>query len=73
MKRKGQTLILTGAMIPLQGFSPSDASFNLGYSIAKLDSLDPGAYLCMNGNVFAPEEVSKLISEGRFISIFGEK
>jgi len=73
LKRKGQTLILTGAMIPLQGFSPSDASFNLGYSIAKLEVLNPGVYLCMNGQVFAPEEVSKLISEGRFVSIFGEK
>jgi L-asparaginase len=69
LKRKDQTIVFTGSMIPLIGFSPSDAAFNLGYALAKVEKLEPGIYLCMNGTVFSPEEVAKFISEGRFISI----
>ncbi len=72
LKRKDQTIILTGSMIPLIGFSPSDAPFNLGYSLAKVQELGPGTYVVMNGRVFSPEEVAKLLNKGRFISIFGE-
>lgn len=72
LKRRDQTIVFTGSLIPLTGFSPSDASFNLGYSIAKVQDLSPGIYVCMNGKVFEPDEVAKLIYEGRFISIFGE-
>jgi L-asparaginase len=67
-----KVVILTGAMIPLIGFSPSDAPFNLGYSIASLDNLKPGVYVCMNGKTFNPKEVMKRISEGRFVSIFNK-
>lgn len=70
LKRNDQVIILTGSMIPLMGFSPSDASFNLGYSLAKLDDLQAGIYVCMNGRIFMPEEVMKMINEGRFTSIF---
>lgn len=31
LKRNDQTIILTGSMIPIKGFSPSDGTFNLGY------------------------------------------
>ena len=70
LKNKDKTIILTGSMIPLIGFSPSDAPFNLGYSIAKIKDLSPGIYVCMNGKIFTPEEVVKYLSEGRFRSIF---
>jgi L-asparaginase len=73
LKRKDQTIILTGSMIPLIGFSPSDAPFSLGYSVAKVLELSPGIYVAMNGRIFSPEEVAKLLHEGRFISVFGEK
>jgi L-asparaginase len=59
-------------MIPLIGFSPSDAPFNLGYSMASLKILKPEIYVCMNGQIFSPEEVSKRLSEGRFVSIFSK-
>ena len=36
LKRNDQTIVFTGSLIPLVGFSPSDAPFNLGYSIAKV-------------------------------------
>jgi len=69
---KDRMIIFTGSMIPLMGFAPSDAPFNLGYAIAKVQELPPGIYVCMNGRTFSPEEVVKLLYEGRFISVFGE-
>lgn len=73
LKRKDQTIIFTGSMIPLLGFAPSDAPFNLGYAIARVQELKAGIYVAMNGKIFMPEEVVKLLSEGRFISVFEEK
>ena len=73
LKRSDQTIVFTSSTIPLTGFSPSDAPFNLGYSIAKVQELKPGIYVCMNGRIFSPNEVVKLVYEGRFASIFGEK
>ena len=59
-------IILTGAMIPIIGFSISDAGFNLGYSLASFAVVRPGVYLCMNGGMFKPEEVEKNIELLRF-------
>ena len=73
LKRKDQTIVFTGSMIPIQGFSPSDGPFNLGYSIAKVLDLPVGIYVCVNGRVFSPEEVMKTLYKGKFSSIFGEK
>lgn len=70
MKKKDKVVVLTGSMIPLTGFAPSDAPFNLGYSIASAKALKPGVYVCMNGSIFMHSEVAKRVSEGRFISIF---
>lgn len=70
LKRKDQTIILTGSMTPLKGFEQSDASFNLGYALSKAQDLNPGIYICMNGASFTPDEVAKSLSEGRFYSIF---
>jgi L-asparaginase len=72
LKRKDQTIIITGSMIPLLGFSPSDGPFAIGYAIAKTQDLENGIYVCMNGKVFSSEEVMKVNKEGRFSSIFGE-
>ncbi len=70
LKRKDQVIILTGSIIPLDGFTFSDGGFNLGFAMAKLEALPPGIYVSMNGNIFSPAEVMKLLSEGRFSSIF---
>lgn len=70
LKRKDQTILLTGSMIPISGFSPSDGPFSLGYAIAQVEYLPAGVYVCMNGKVFESEEVTKIIAEGRFTSIF---
>lgn len=61
-----KTIILVGAMIPLEGFSPTDAPFNLGYAIAQVQTRAHGVYVCMNANCFEPEEVSKNVEAGRF-------
>jgi len=59
-------IILTGAMIPIAGFSISDAAFNLGYSLASFDNIKTGVYICMNGGVFKTNEVEKNIELLRF-------
>ena len=54
----GKTVVFTGAMIPyaVQG---SDALFNLGFALAMAQSLEPNAYVAMNGRVFAWDNVRK--------------
>lgn len=72
LKNNKKKIVLTGSMIPLIGFSPSDAGFNLGFAMGKFDSLEPGIYVAMNGRIFSPDEVVKLISLGRFSSILNK-
>ncbi len=73
MKRKDQNILLVWSMIPLVGFSPSDAGFALGFAVAKIQMLKPWIYVCMNGKTFVPEEVAKLLSSGKFVSMFGNR
>lgn len=61
-----KTIILVGSMIPLDGFYQSDAPFNLGYAIAKLQDNPAGVYICMNSECFAPNSVVKNKEIGRF-------
>ena len=56
---KNKTIILTGSMIPISGFTTSDAGFNLGFAISSFDHLKPGVYLAMNGGVFSIDAVEK--------------
>jgi L-asparaginase len=60
-----KTVVFTGAMIPysVQG---SDAPFNLGYALAMAVALGSGAYVAMNGRVFAWDNVMKDRVEGSF-------
>lgn len=68
-----KTVVITCSMMPLDGFTGSDAPFNLGFAVAKVLELPRGVYICMNGTAFNPNEVAKLLSGGKFYSIFGEK
>lgn len=52
-------VILTGSMIPIIGFSVSDAAFNLGYSISAFSGIESGVYICMNGGIFKQDEIEK--------------
>ena len=73
LENNDRTIIITGSFIPLNGFSFSDGPFQLGYSLAKLQDLDKGIYICMNGKVLSSDEAMKVSKEGVFTSIFGEK
>lgn len=70
LKNQDKTIIFVCSMVPLIGFSPTDAGFNLGYAVAKSQDLGGGVFVCMNGRVFEPGEVVKILSEGRFESIY---
>lgn len=70
LKNHGKVIIFVCSMVPLMGFSPTDAGFNLGYAVAKSQELSEGIYVCMNGRIFDPEEIVKILSEGRFGSIY---
>jgi len=61
-----KTIFLTGAMIPLDGFCPTDSGFNLGYAIAQLQNHSKGFYISMNGAVFKTNEVEKNFKISRF-------
>lgn len=66
LKSSTKRIVLTGSMLPLQGFAPTDATFNLGFAIASLFLAAPGVYLAMNGQLFTPGKVVKNIEAGRF-------
>ncbi|MBP9832551.1 MAG: asparaginase [Candidatus Pacebacteria bacterium] len=68
-----KTIILTGSVIPIKGFSPSDGTFNIGYAVGQIEHLTPGVYVAMNARIFSPEEVIKRMSTATFESILGEK
>lgn len=60
-----KTVVLTGAMIPYK-FGSSDGLFNLGSSLAFVQSLPPGVYVAMNGRIFQWDNVRKNKQTGEF-------
>jgi L-asparaginase len=60
-----KTIILTGAMIPYE-IADSDALFNFGFACGVAQTLAPGVYIAMNGQVFAWDKVQKNRSAGVF-------
>jgi L-asparaginase len=70
--KKDKIVILTGSMIPLQGFNMSTAPFNLGFSLAKSEDVQPGVYVCLNGRLFDADEVAKDLKKGKYFSIFSK-
>lgn len=69
---KNKIIVFTGSFVPLDFGRYSDAPFNLGFTISEIFHLKPGIYVSMNGRIFSPGEIAKLIGQGRFVSIFGE-
>ena len=53
-----RTIVLTGASTPLKDFAASDAAFNLGYALAKVEELPAGIYYCANDKTQTAEEIS---------------
>jgi L-asparaginase len=65
---KDKTIVLTGAMIPYK-FGSSDGLFNLGSSLAFVQTLPHGVYISMNGKFFHWDNVRKNKSTGIFDEI----
>ncbi|NVD28041.1 asparaginase [Parasphingorhabdus flavimaris] len=62
----GKTIVITGAMQPAT-LRISDAEFNVGFALAATQTLAPGVYIAMNGEIFDPAKVHKDRSAHRFI------
>jgi len=62
----GKTVVLTGAMVPYK-FGSSDGLFNLGSSLAFVQTLPPGIYVSMNGKCFPWDRVRKDTRIGEFV------
>lgn len=63
----GKTIVLTGAMQPA-AIRHSDAEFNVGFAFASAQTLSPGVYIAMNGQIFHPATTRKDRAAGRFVS-----
>jgi L-asparaginase len=63
----GKTIVFTGAMQPASQRS-SDAFFNVGFAMAALQTLPPGVYLAMSGQIFDPDHVVKDRANQRFVA-----
>ncbi|WP_430905714.1 asparaginase domain-containing protein [Maribacter sp. 2-571] len=60
-----KTIVIVGSFI-LGTEENSDASFNLGYAICALQTLEKGVYIAMNGELFPWNNVKKNIDKNRF-------
>lgn len=61
----GKTIVLTGSLEPAL-FTTSDALFNIGCSMAAVQTLPPGVYIAMNGTLFDCMNVRKNRKKNRF-------
>ncbi len=64
---KDKTIVLVGAMQPAI-VKESDSSFNLGFALAAVQTLDNGVYVAMNGQILNPLHSMKNLEKGRFES-----
>ena len=67
-KIKNKTIVITGAMVPYK-FGSSDGLFNLGSSLAFVQTLPQGVYVVMNGRCFNWNNVRKNKKTGEFEEI----
>lgn len=61
-------VVLTGALQPA-AFRETDAVFNIGCALGALQHVTPGAYVCMNGQIFDVLKVKKNRDANRFESL----
>jgi L-asparaginase len=62
---KGKTIVLTGALSPAR-FRVTDAIYNLGLAMGAVQTLPPGVYIAMSGEIFTAGQVRKNREAGRF-------
>ncbi|WP_438465958.1 asparaginase domain-containing protein [Marinomonas sp. PE14-40] len=51
-----KTVILTGSLRPIDGFTYSDGLFNLGAASLAAQYASAGVYVCIDGKLFRPED-----------------
>lgn len=51
-----KTVILTGSLRPIDGFTYSDGLFNLGAASLAAQYASAGVYVCIEGKLYKPEE-----------------
>jgi L-asparaginase len=64
-RKENQVVVFTGAMVPASQ-ADSDAFFNLGLATAAAQTLAPGVYIAMSGQLFLHNQVRKNKSLGVF-------
>ena len=62
-----KTIVLTGALAPAI-FKKSDAMFNIGAALTAVQTMQPGIYIAMSGEVFSFDAVRKDREGQRFVS-----
>jgi L-asparaginase len=60
-----KTVVFVGSLSPAR-FKGTDAEFNIGFALAAVQILPPGAYVAMNGRIFAAADVKKNRAANRF-------
>lgn len=70
-RKDDQVVVFTGAMVPASQ-QASDALFNLGLATAAAQTLSPGVYIAMSGQVFQADSVRKNKVLGVFEKISDE-
>jgi len=63
-----KTIVLTGSLSPAR-FRSTDAIFNIGLALGALQSITPGVYITMNGQIFAANKVKKDQTLKQFIAL----
>jgi L-asparaginase len=63
-----KVMVLTGSFAPAR-FATTDAAFNVGMAFAAVQTLRPGVYIAMSGQVFDALRVRKDRSQMRFVSL----
>jgi L-asparaginase len=64
----GKHIVLTGALSPAR-FRTTDAVFNVGMAVAAVQTVAPGVYIAMSGQVFPAHQVRKNRDENRFEAV----
>lgn len=68
-----KTIIVTGSLLPIKGFSPSDGTFNLGYAIAQTEYLKHGVYQALHAQVYAADvNIASMSKERHPNSVFSK-
>ncbi len=49
-------IILTGSMIPLEGYYHSDGHFNLGFALGLIEEVKAGVWVCIKGKCYSPND-----------------